>query len=95
LIFRPKDNGSKEAIGAHYVVIFQLVAQEHNAQAIALVTINNNQIDTFFIRLIRGTTVTGLGCMKETDGPDIRPLLKTSKTAILEYLKTHNLPSDV
>ncbi len=94
LDFRPKDNGSKEAIGRalrrHF---FTIVAQEHNAQAIALGHHQQDQIETFFIRLIRGTTVTGLGCMKETDGLYIRPLLKTSKTAILEYLKTHNLPS--
>jgi tRNA(Ile)-lysidine synthase len=94
LNFTPKDNGSKEAIGRalrrHF---FTIVAQDHNATTIALGHHQQDQVETFFIRLIRGTTVTGLGCMKEADGLYIRPLLKTSKAAILEYLKTHNLPS--
>jgi len=94
LNFTPKDNGSKEAIGRalrrHF---FTIVAQEHNAQAIALGHHQQDQVETFFIRLIRGTTVTGLGCMKEADGLYIRPLLKTSKAAILEYLEKHNLLS--
>jgi tRNA(Ile)-lysidine synthase len=90
----PKDNGSKESMGRalrrHF---FKTVAQEYHATAIALGHHQQDQIETFFIRLIRGATITGLGCMKEHDGLYIRPLLKTSKKAILEYLKNHNLSS--
>ncbi|NBP16807.1 tRNA lysidine(34) synthetase TilS [bacterium] len=94
LDFTPKDNGSKESMGRtlrrHF---FKTVAQTYQATAVALGHHQQDQIETFFIRLIRGTTITGLGCMKERDGLYIRPLLKTSKTAILQYLKEHGLSS--
>lgn len=50
-----------------------------------------DQIETFFIRLIRGSSLTGLCSMKEKEGHYLRPLLHSNKTAILDYLAHHNL----
>lgn len=49
-------------------------------------------METFFIRLMRGTTLSGLTCMKPIDGLYIRPLLEMSKNDIVGYLDTHKIP---
>nr|MBA2307292.1 hypothetical protein [Candidatus Dependentiae bacterium] len=48
-----------------------------------------DQQETFFLRMIRGASIAGLASIRPHQGRYIRPLLKISKAAILEYL-THN-----
>lgn len=71
---------------------FEQVAREHNAQAIALAHHADDQMETFFLRLIRGASLTGLAGMKPKDGLYIRPLLDISKQEILDYLHEHQIP---
>lgn len=71
--------------------LFETVLKEHNADAIVLAHHADDQRETFFIRLIRGTTLTGLCSMKEHDGQYIRPLLHIQKSDIMNLLKEHNL----
>ncbi len=88
-----KFNGSKEDIGRrlrrHF---FESVKQQHNADFITLAHHRQDQQETFFLRLLRGTTLNGLTCMKTQDGHYIRPLLEIDKEAIITYLAEHNLP---
>lgn len=88
-----KFNGSKEEFGRKARrAFFEQVAKEHNAQAIALAHHADDQIETFFLRLIRGASLTGLAGIKAQDGLYIRPLLSISKQEILDYLHEHKIP---
>lgn len=92
LNFKPKWNGSKEEqarlLRMHFL---QATAQQHNASAIALAHHAQDQEETFFIRLLRGTSLTGLTGIKEHNGMIIRPLLQTSKASITTYLAEHSI----
>ena len=87
-----KPNGSKEEIGRKLRrYFFEEVAQEYKADGIVLAHHADDQLETFFIRLIRGSTIAGLSCMKEQNGLYLRPLLGTSKEEILNFLQKNNL----
>jgi tRNA(Ile)-lysidine synthase len=87
-----KFNGSKEEIGRkarrHFL---ERVKSEYDAHVIALGHHAQDQQETFFIRLMRGSSLSGLTAMKPRDGNYIRPLLKTNKKDIISYLKEHNI----
>lgn len=86
-----KINGSQEELGRKYRRIFlEQVAQEHGMDFIALAHHADDQCETFFIRLLRGSSLTGLTGMKSQDGKYIRPLLAVTKQEILTYLHEHN-----
>lgn len=88
-----KFNGSQEEIGRkarrHF---FQTLREEHNATHIALAHHAQDQQETFFIRLLRGSSLTGLTGMYPQDGFYIRPLLPIDKKDILAYLHEHSIP---
>ena len=85
-------SGSQEDLGRqlrrHF---FEKVAQEHNAQYIALGHHADDQTETFLIRIIRGATLAGLTGIKKQNGLYWRPLLKLSKLEILEWLDQNNI----
>jgi len=84
--------GSIEASARIYRRFFlESIAQQHPNSLIALGHHRDDQIETFFIRLARGTTAAGLGCMKPQDGIYIRPLLEISKEEILSFLEEQNI----
>jgi tRNA(Ile)-lysidine synthase len=56
---------------------FDLIAVAHNA---------DDQVETFLMRLIRGSGLTGLSAMKFKNSKIIRPLLGITRQEILEYL---------
>jgi len=85
-------NGSREDEGRNLRrYLFETVLKEYGADAIVLAHHADDQRETFFIRLTRGTTLTGLCSMKEQDGLYIRPLLHVSKLEIIDFLKEHTL----
>ena len=87
-----KANGSQEEIGRKARrSFFEQLAQEYNASAIALAHHADDQQETFFIRLLRGSSLTGLTGIKSKDGLYIRPLLHMSKQEILDYLHKNNI----
>lgn len=85
-------NGSKEEVGRklrrHF---FQTLAQQYQADAIMLAHHQDDQIETFFIRLLRGSSITGLAGIKQHDGLYVRPLLNVTKDQILSYLQQHDI----
>ena len=87
-----KQNGSQEEYGRklrrHF---FETVLREHNANSIALAHHAQDQEETFFIRLIRGASLTGLTGIKPKHGLYIRPLLETNKSEILAWLHEQNI----
>jgi tRNA(Ile)-lysidine synthase len=87
-----KYQGSAEAIGRKQrQLFFAAVKTQYRAQAIALGHHQDDQIETFFIRLARGSSLTGLHGMAAYDGSYLRPLLSTSKQEILTYLDKHHI----
>lgn len=87
-----KPQGSQEAVGRILRRYFlESVLKEYNADSIALAHHANDQQETFFIRLIRGTTISGLASMRPKHGCYIRPLLETYKSDIINYLDKHQI----
>lgn len=72
-------------------MFFKTIQKKYAAQRIALAHHSDDQIETFFIRLIRGATVSGLAAIRPQDGPYIRPLLSTPKSEILATLQANAL----
>lgn len=88
-----KYNGSREEFGRQARrAFFEKVIKEHAADAIALAHHLDDQQETCFIRLIRGTSLAGLTAMRPRMGAYIRPLLDTKKVDIVHYLDTHKIP---
>lgn len=86
-------NGSQEEYGRNMRrYFFEKVLREHNADSIALAHHAQDQEETFFIRLIRGSSLTGLTAIKPQHGAYIRPLLETNKPEILTWLHKNNIP---
>jgi len=87
-----KPNGSKEETGRqlrrHF---FAQCIEQYQADYIVLAHHQDDQIETFFIRLARGSSVAGLGAMRMQDNLYLRPLLHTTKQDILNYLAEHNV----
>lgn len=90
----PSDaRGSREEVGRIIRRRFlEAIAREHSAQSIALGHHKNDQMETFFMRMVRGASLTGLTGIKPKAGLYIRPLLGLFKTDILAYLKEHTIP---
>jgi tRNA(Ile)-lysidine synthase len=92
LKFEAKWNGSQEELGRnmrrHF---FAIIAQEYQASAIALAHHQQDQHETFFIRLLRGSSLTGLTGIHEQEGLYVRPILHCSKQDILNYLHEHKI----
>ena len=87
-----KPNGSKEEMGRKYRRFFlEQVKKHYNADYIALAHHADDQQETFFIRLLRGTSLTGLTAMKAQEGHYIRPLLGVTKEQIMQYVHENNI----
>jgi tRNA(Ile)-lysidine synthase len=92
LKFKHKWNGSQEELGRNARRFFlENLAYELNATAIALAHHQQDQQETFFIRLFRGSSLTGLVGMAPADGLYIRPILHLTKDQILQFLHTNNI----
>lgn len=91
------NTGSLEELGRTLRrTFFELTAQKFQANSIALGHHKDDQVETFFIRLIRGASIAGLASMRsKTESPNgicyIRPLLSISKSEILTYLDNHKI----
>lgn len=62
-----------------------------NAQAIAVAHHRDDNIETFFLNLMRGTGISGLSGMSPQNGHIIRPMLDCSREEIEQYLHAQNL----
>ncbi len=87
-----KNKGSKEELGRKARrYFFESIAKEYNADVIALGHHVQDQQETFFIRMLRGATLTGLCGIKPKDKLYIRPLLQTNKKNIINFLDQNNI----
>jgi len=74
---------------------FERVQHEHQAGAIALAHHQDDQHETFFIRLTRGAGLAGLAGIRPKAKQYIHPLLCCTKREILDTLHEHALPYQI
>ncbi|MCK5128558.1 MAG: tRNA lysidine(34) synthetase TilS [Clostridiales bacterium] len=72
-------------------VFLQSVATDNNANKIALAHHKNDRAETYLMRIIRGSSLDGLGCMPEKDDNIIRPLLFAARDEIKIYAHENKL----
>jgi tRNA(Ile)-lysidine synthase len=70
---------------------FEKLASEHRWGFVATAHHLDDQIETFFINLLRGTGISGLKGIPERNGIYIRPLLSFYRSEIEEYVRTLRL----
>lgn len=64
---------------------FEEIRAKYQYDFIATAHTSNDNIETFFINIIRGTGIKGLSGIKLLSGKIIRPLINTSRKEITEY----------
>jgi tRNA(Ile)-lysidine synthase len=83
-----KKTGSKEDLGRQMRrKFFREISKEFGANKIALAHHQDDQIETFFIRLLRGAGVAGLSSIRPRFQNIIRPLLSINKKEIVFCLE--------
>lgn len=70
---------------------FEQLRQQYSAEAIAVAHHRDDNIETFFLNLLRGTGIAGLTAMSPRRGQIIRPMLDTTRADVIEYLRSQNL----
>ena len=65
---------------------FENIRQKHKAQAIAVAHHRDDDIETMFLNLMRGSGIMGAAAMKWKNGYIVRPMLDISRKDIEEYL---------
>ena len=87
-----KEHGSnlQEAARELRYMTFESVAYEIGAKKIALGHTVNDQLETFFMRMFRGSGPRGLSGIPPGRGMIIRPLLDVDREDIENYLKQEN-----
>lgn len=81
----------QEAARAIRYAWFDSLANEHGYTAIATAHHLDDSIETFFINLLRGTGIHGLGGIPVRNGRIIRPLLFADRESIQRYASTKKL----
>ncbi len=70
---------------------FEELRQQLNYDFIAVAHHADDQLETFFINLLRGAGIRGLKGMQKVNGRIIRPLLDVSRVEIQQYAEVHHL----
>lgn len=70
---------------------FEELQKEYGYELVATAHHMEDQIETFFINLIRGTGISGLKGIPAKSGSLIRPMISFYRSEIEAYVKTHRL----
>lgn len=93
-ILRPKVNISKnveENLRNIRYNFFESIRKKEGANAIAVAHQADDQVETFFLHLLRGSGLKGMAGMLPKNGKIIRPLIVFKRKEILDYLKFRKL----
>ncbi|HBA53101.1 MAG TPA: tRNA lysidine(34) synthetase TilS [Syntrophorhabdus aromaticivorans] len=71
---------------------FDAIADGHSFNKIAVAHNRDDQVETFILRIIKGTGIRGLSSIPMRRGRIIRPFLTTARAAIEVYAETHHVP---
>lgn len=88
-----KENGYTLEQGARILryKIFDRMLNEKKCDYIALAHHLDDQVETVFMRILRGTGLNGLAGMREVSGRYIRPLLQYTREDINAYIEKNHL----
>ena len=70
---------------------FEKIRSKNNFDFIAVAHNADDQVETFLMRIVRGSGLSGLSAMKFKNNFIIRPLLATSRQEIIDYLKKNKI----
>ncbi len=70
---------------------FEELRQDCGAQVIAVAHHRDDNIETMFLNLLRGTGIAGMAGMKLRNGYVVRPMLDVTRHEIEEYLADHKI----
>ncbi|MBQ3635887.1 MAG: tRNA lysidine(34) synthetase TilS [Bacteroidales bacterium] len=70
---------------------FESIMREDNIPTLAVGHHADDDVETFFLNLVRGTGPRGLSGMKPVNGHVVRPLLDMSRESVELYCKAHRL----
>lgn len=86
-------NVSEETLRDIRYAFFETLRKKYGAQHIAVAHSQDDQAETFLLRLLRGAGLFGLSAMRPKNNFVIRPLIETSRRDILRYLKERGIAS--
>ena len=89
---RNEKGGTEEAARLERYAFLREVAEEHGACGIAVAHTQDDQAETFLLRLLRGAGSAGLGAMRPVNGDILRPMLEASRKDVLAHLAARGLP---
>ena len=84
--------GIEEGARAARYTFLNRIAHENGIDLIALAHNLNDLVETILYRIVRGTGLSGIVCMKLKDENKIRPLLYFKREQIEAYIKRNNIP---
>lgn len=88
---RREHGGLEQAARRERYAFLRAVRAQEQAAAIAVAHTRDDQAETLLLRLLRGAGTTGLGAMRLRSGDLVRPLLGTSRAAVLAHLRERSL----
>lgn len=71
---------------------FREVLERTGSDSVATAHHFDDAVETFFLRILRGTSLTGMRGIPPVRGKIVRPFIKAYRSGILEFLKTANVP---
>jgi len=71
---------------------FSRLAAEHGYQKIAIAHNRDDQVETFLLRVVKGTGINGLSSIPIRRGMIIRPFLRAYRSEIEAYAAHHSVP---
>ena len=70
---------------------FEEVAAAHGYRKIAIAHNRDDQVETFLLRLVKGSGLSGLASIPIKRGPVIRPLLRAYRSEIAAFARSHSI----
>lgn len=88
----PGANLQERARDARYQALFR-VADEQGGESALVATAHHREdrAETVLMRLLRGTSLEGLGVLKPREGRLVRPMIRAGRSAVLEHVARHGL----
>jgi tRNA(Ile)-lysidine synthetase-like protein len=89
---RTGNKTSEEALRNERYEFLKKAQTDTGASIVLLAHHANDQLETFLMRLLRGSGVHGLSSMAGKNGVFVRPLLKLSKAELSAFAQKHEIP---